>query len=292
MKKEISTIAGFLIVVFFASGVFASILFLHQVEEVTPMGEEIEYKERINVDEEENDTAELEENAENNNKDDDDSNVDSGQISEDKKTEEENQKDAYKGKNIKEAFDITWYLKEVKYYNKEVIYFTCNNIKFNEKNGQIVFGGRSCCNSYGGELEIELENNISIKNFKTTLMACEDIELNKQENIFYETVSQFDRYYYNGEVLIFKMKDGKGEAVFKKEEQRIDYNKEKACIDSGGIVQLRSCCLGTSDFPNLCAIGPCGCSPENSHEIKVCECSEGKCFNGNECDFFLRRRSD
>jgi len=33
----------------------------------------------------------------------------------------------------------------------------------------------------------------------------------------------------------------------------------------------------------LCLIGPCGCSPENSHQIKTCDCGPDKCFNGNEC---------
>lgn len=43
------------------------------------------------------------------------------------------------------------------------------------------------------------------------------------------------------------------------------------------------CCKATSDFPNLCLIGPCGCSPENSHQVKVCDCGPNKCFDGNEC---------
>lgn len=59
--------------------------------------------------------------------------------------------------------------------------------------------------------------------------------------------------------------------------------KEQACINSGGSVRTFLCCKSTGDFPNLCLIGPCGCSPENSHEVKICDCGEGKCFDGNKC---------
>ena len=59
--------------------------------------------------------------------------------------------------------------------------------------------------------------------------------------------------------------------------------KEQSCIDSGGTVRMSLCCMSTDDFPNMCLIGACGCSPENSHEVKVCDCPEGKCFDGNSC---------
>jgi hypothetical protein len=58
---------------------------------------------------------------------------------------------------------------------------------------------------------------------------------------------------------------------------------EKSCTDAGGTVKTSSCCLSATDFPNLCVIGACGCSAENSHEIKTCDCGEGKCFNGTSC---------
>ncbi|MGB2762314.1 MAG: hypothetical protein WBC21_02095 [Minisyncoccales bacterium] len=61
--------------------------------------------------------------------------------------------------------------------------------------------------------------------------------------------------------------------------------KEQACINSGGTVSTSLCCKATSDFPNLCLIGPCGCSPENSHQVKICDCGHDKCFNGSECVF-------
>lgn len=59
--------------------------------------------------------------------------------------------------------------------------------------------------------------------------------------------------------------------------------QEKACIDAGGNPGTMMCCELTPDFPNTCLIGPCGCAPENSHEIKVCHCGENKCFNGSKC---------
>jgi hypothetical protein len=59
--------------------------------------------------------------------------------------------------------------------------------------------------------------------------------------------------------------------------------KEQACTNSGGTVTERLCCESAGDFPNLCLIGACGCSPDNSHEVKTCDCGDGKCFDGNSC---------
>jgi len=58
--------------------------------------------------------------------------------------------------------------------------------------------------------------------------------------------------------------------------------QEKACVNSGGTVSTSKCCKSASDFPNSCAIGACGCSPENSHEVKICDCGDG-CWNGTKC---------
>jgi hypothetical protein len=59
--------------------------------------------------------------------------------------------------------------------------------------------------------------------------------------------------------------------------------KERICLISGGQVTTSLCCNLTGDFPNSCLIGACGCSPTNSHQVKKCDCGEGKCFNGNIC---------
>ena len=63
--------------------------------------------------------------------------------------------------------------------------------------------------------------------------------------------------------------------------QKSDVNK--ACTDSGGVVKTAMCCNSASDYPNTCLIGACGCSPDNSHEVKTCDCGEGKCFDGSSC---------
>ncbi|MBZ9569405.1 hypothetical protein KJA16_00600 [Patescibacteria group bacterium] len=68
-----------------------------------------------------------------------------------------------------------------------------------------------------------------------------------------------------------------------KSEPKALTEKEKACINSGGKISTSLCCNTTGDFPNTCLIGPCGCSPEYSHEVKVCDCGPDKCFDGSEC---------
>ena len=52
------------------------------------------------------------------------------------------------------------------------------------------------------------------------------------------------------------------------------------CWLSDGNVETRSCCKSVGDFPNLCLVGACTCTPENSHEVLVCQCPEGYCWNG------------
>ncbi|MFC1663799.1 hypothetical protein ACFL0A_01610 [Patescibacteria group bacterium] len=59
--------------------------------------------------------------------------------------------------------------------------------------------------------------------------------------------------------------------------------KEQACVNSGGQALTSLCCKTAGDFPNLCLVGSCGCSPDNSHKIKICDCGPDRCFNGNEC---------
>jgi len=59
--------------------------------------------------------------------------------------------------------------------------------------------------------------------------------------------------------------------------------KEQSCVNSGGTVTTSLCCKSGGDFPNSCMIGGCGCSLDNSHEVKTCYCGLDKCFNGTEC---------
>ena len=59
--------------------------------------------------------------------------------------------------------------------------------------------------------------------------------------------------------------------------------EEQRCINSGGTVSTSVCCKLSGDFPNSCLIGACGCSPDNSHQVKVCDCGIDKCFDGAKC---------
>jgi len=58
--------------------------------------------------------------------------------------------------------------------------------------------------------------------------------------------------------------------------------KENACTDSGGTVTTMLCCGSVGDFPDTCLIGACGCSPDNSHQVKACNCGEGKCWDDSK----------
>lgn len=44
------------------------------------------------------------------------------------------------------------------------------------------------------------------------------------------------------------------------------------CVATGGTVESALCCHATDAFPDTCAVGACGCSPENSHDVAVCVC--------------------
>ncbi len=63
----------------------------------------------------------------------------------------------------------------------------------------------------------------------------------------------------------------------------VPVSPDQACVSAGGTVITQLCCGSASDFPNTCAIGACGCSPSNSHDVKVCDCGEGKCWDGTKC---------
>jgi hypothetical protein len=58
---------------------------------------------------------------------------------------------------------------------------------------------------------------------------------------------------------------------------------EELCSASGGTVTTSLCCKSVSNFPNTCLIGACGCSPDNSYDVQICDCGNSKCWNGNEC---------
>jgi hypothetical protein len=58
---------------------------------------------------------------------------------------------------------------------------------------------------------------------------------------------------------------------------------EQQCVGSGGQLSTAMCCKSAGDFPNTCAFGACGCSPENSHQVNICDCGPEKCFDGMRC---------
>lgn len=57
-----------------------------------------------------------------------------------------------------------------------------------------------------------------------------------------------------------------------------DGGAEGLCLGTGGTVVESLCCLATSDFPNLCAVGACGCAPGSSHQVRTCSCPGGQCY--------------
>ena len=59
---------------------------------------------------------------------------------------------------------------------------------------------------------------------------------------------------------------------------------EQACINAGGTVRTSLCCLSTGDFPNMCLVGPCTCSLENSHNVTICDCGEGLCWDSDKSE--------
>jgi hypothetical protein len=58
---------------------------------------------------------------------------------------------------------------------------------------------------------------------------------------------------------------------------------EQGCLTSGGTVTSAMCCASSGDFPDICAIGVCGCAPAASHDVRVCDCGAGSCFDGSRC---------
>jgi heat shock protein HslJ len=55
------------------------------------------------------------------------------------------------------------------------------------------------------------------------------------------------------------------------------------CTRSGGTVGTASCCGLVGDFPSTCLLGACGCAPDSSHPVQVCQCPPGQCFDGKSC---------
>lgn len=58
---------------------------------------------------------------------------------------------------------------------------------------------------------------------------------------------------------------------------------EKSCLNSGGKISTSLCCKSVSNFSNLCLTGVCGCPSADSHQVKICDCGENECFDGQKC---------
>jgi hypothetical protein len=110
---------------------------------------------------------------------------------------------------------------------------------------------------------LRLVRSFDIKEGQDTAIT---LDFNLQESV--QSAGQFGKYLMNPVVILIK------------EDKPA---KDQACLDSGGTILKELCCKSAEDLPNNCAIGACGCSYENSHNIKVCECGKDKCFDGNSC---------
>ena len=73
------------------------------------------------------------------------------------------------------------------------------------------------------------------------------------------------------------------ESLYTSEYRVVDDPTGENCEASGGTIETAMCCESADDFPSTCLIGACGCAPDYSHEVAVCTCPDGMCFNGNEC---------
>jgi hypothetical protein len=58
-----------------------------------------------------------------------------------------------------------------------------------------------------------------------------------------------------------------------------DEYMEGLCTNTGGEVAKEQCCDGVNPFPSQISIGACECSPEDSTETDVCDCSGGLSFD-------------
>lgn len=73
--------------------------------------------------------------------------------------------------------------------------------------------------------------------------------------------------------------DGKaGDAGSDAADGAVDAGAAALCVSTGGTVGTAQCCKNTTDFPNTCTVGPCGCSPNNSHTVATCQCPGTQCF--------------
>jgi hypothetical protein len=51
------------------------------------------------------------------------------------------------------------------------------------------------------------------------------------------------------------------------------------CASTGSSIGSASCCGAVGDFPDMTGVGACGCAPNNSHMVAICDCPAGKRFS-------------
>ena len=54
---------------------------------------------------------------------------------------------------------------------------------------------------------------------------------------------------------------------------------ERLCTSTGGQPKTQDCCGTVGDYPDMCSIGACACSPSGSHSVTVCSCQNMGCFS-------------
>jgi hypothetical protein len=60
-----------------------------------------------------------------------------------------------------------------------------------------------------------------------------------------------------------------------------ELKRQALCLATGGTQATEKCCVGIEAFANFCApgIGACGCSNNNSEDVRVCDCPSDFCFD-------------
>jgi len=69
-------------------------------------------------------------------------------------------------------------------------------------------------------------------------------------------------------------------------EEPCEADQTAGCLSSGGKIVTQTCyCANAQDFYNTCLVGACGCGPNPAYakQLKVCQCGQGKCFDGQKC---------
>lgn len=78
-----------------------------------------------------------------------------------------------------------------------------------------VISGNGGCNGYGGKYVLKGTNGIEISDVLSTLIACANNHVLKQEVALFKLYRESDHYTLNNNILTIYSKDGKSSAKFK-----------------------------------------------------------------------------